>query len=57
METKDFGAPLGVFIESLNGVKNDPSTDRYWRLYINGVLSPVGASSARVRSGDTVTRR
>lgn len=57
METKDFGAPLGVFIESLNGVKNDPPTDRYWHLYINGALSPVGASSARVHSGDTMTWR
>lgn len=57
LETKDYGPPLGLFIESLNGVRNDPARQRYWHLFINDALSPLGASSARVSPGDTVTWR
>ncbi len=43
---------LGLFVESINGTKGSGSN--YWILYINGTSSPVGASSATVKPGDTV---
>lgn len=52
--TKDYGDSLGLFIESINGQASDPATKRYWHLYINDQLSPLGASSAQVTAGDTV---
>lgn len=54
LETKDYGGSLGIFVEGINGVRSDPRQQRYWTLYVNGERSPVGASSARVRPGDTV---
>lgn len=54
-DVKDFGGELGIFVEALNGLANDPPSNQYWLLYINGVKSAVGASSALVRAGDTVT--
>jgi uncharacterized protein DUF4430 len=55
LKTKDFGGSLGTFVEAINGVENDPARSLYWSLYVNGTFSPLGASSARVRAGDTVT--
>jgi len=55
--TKDFGGELGIFVEEINGVANDPASETYWFLYINGVKSPVGASSAAVQAGDVVAWR
>lgn len=55
METKDYGGSLGIFVEGLNGVRNDPQKKLYWSLHVNGTLSQLGASSTRVRPGDTVT--
>ncbi|MBI4022113.1 MAG: DUF4430 domain-containing protein [Candidatus Andersenbacteria bacterium] len=55
--TKDFGGELGIFVEEINGVANDPKSETYWFLYVNGVKSPLGASSAAVRTGDVATWR
>ena len=55
LETKDFGGSLGLFIESINGVKNDPATSTYWQLYINGKKSALGASSVIVNKGDVIS--
>jgi len=55
LETKDYGGSLGILVEALNGSRNDPKRKLYWSLYVNGVFSQLGASSARVRPGDTVT--
>ena len=55
LETKDFGGSMGIFVKAINGVANDSGSNMYWQLYVNGELSPVGASTARVRPGDTVT--
>lgn len=54
LETKDYGGSLGIFVEGINGVRSNAAQERYWTLYVNGKKSPVGASSARVRPGDTV---
>jgi hypothetical protein len=50
----DYGGSMGVFIESLDGVANSNTEKTYWHLYINDVLSSVGASQAKVRAGDRV---
>lgn len=52
--TKDFGGSLGLFIESINGVKNNATPNYYWQFYINGQRSSVGISSRRISPGDTV---
>jgi hypothetical protein len=54
-EAKDYGESMGVLIESINSVANDNKQKRYWYLYVNGQLSPVGASQAQVRAGDEVS--
>lgn len=55
LETKDFGGELGVFVEAINGIRNDAASSKYWTLYINGERSNVGASLEIVQPGDTVT--
>lgn len=54
-ETKDYGAPLGIFVQSLAGIDNDNARQIYWTLYINGKMSETGASSTIVRAGDHIT--
>lgn len=54
LETKDYGGTLGIFVEGINGTRNDTTREWYWTLYVNGTKSPLGASSARVRAGDRV---
>lgn len=55
LETKDFGGELGVFVEAINGIRNDVASSKYWTLYINGERSNVGASLEIVQPGDTIT--
>lgn len=55
LEMRNFGGSLGIFVESINGVRNDSTKKLYWSLYVNGAFSPLGASSTTVRAGDTVT--
>ncbi|MDD3734891.1 MAG: DUF4430 domain-containing protein [Candidatus Pacebacteria bacterium] len=44
---------FGVMIESIGDKKNGDD-GKYWMFYINGELSPVGVSEAKVKPGDTV---
>lgn len=55
--TKDYGGSLGLFFESIDGLKNDTATNQYWSLYINNTKSAVGASTAVVHPGDIVSWR
>ena len=55
MEYKDYGAAMGILIESINNIANNSGQKRYWYLYVNGQLSPVGASQAQVEAGDVIT--
>lgn len=55
LETKEYGGSLGIFVEGLDGLRNDSAKKLYWSLYVNGAFSQLGASAARVRPGDTVT--
>ncbi len=52
--TKDFGGSLGIFIESINGVKNNATPNYYWQFYINGQRSSLGISSATVSPHDRI---
>lgn len=54
LSTTDYGGSLGLFVEEINGVRNDPEQRIYWHLYINGQRSPLGASSAVVKEGDVI---
>lgn len=54
LETKDYGGSLGLFVEAIEGVANDTTKNMYWYLYVNGELSPLGASSAQAAPGDVI---
>ncbi len=43
---------MGVFIDSINGVKN--ANGKYWILYVNGIPATAGASAVAVSAGDIV---
>jgi len=43
---------FGVMVESIGGVK--PSENQFWKLYINGQGSPVGADMLQTCRGDVV---
>lgn len=51
-------AGLGEFIDSINGVSNDPGTGKYWMWYSleNGdwTLAPVGAGGYELSDGDNI---
>lgn len=53
---KDYGE-LGLFLEAINGVTNNPDTQQYWTLYVNNAMAQVGVSSYVVQNGDTVEWR
>ena len=52
VETKDYGAGLGEFVESIDGAK--PDSKHYWEFYVNGKSSNVGASSYVLKAGDKI---
>ncbi len=54
---KDFGGNLGIFVEALAGVENDAAGNKYWQLYLNGKLSPTGASATEAGAGDMIVWR
>jgi len=41
---------FGVFVESIGGVK--PDKDRFWKFYVNGAESQVGADQVQTKSTD-----
>ncbi len=43
---------LGYFIDEINGIKNQ--SGEYWTLYVDGSYSNVGASSYKLKDGDSV---
>lgn len=55
--TENYGKELGLFVQSINGLTNNPNKKMYWYLYVNDKSSPVGASAAKVAPGDSVTWR
>lgn len=55
-ETKDYGS-MGLFIESINGLKNNNQTGEYWIYYVNGESARIGISNQIVKSGDVIQWR
>jgi len=45
---------MGVFIESIGGIKNDFSTNKFWMFKVNGKMSDVGASSYKIKNKDVI---
>ncbi len=52
-ETKDYGS-MGLFIESINGLKNNNQTGEYWIYYVNGESAKIGISNYIVKPGDII---
>ena len=48
VESKQYD--FGVFIESINGTK--PDDKHFWKLYVNGQASQVGADQLQTKQGD-----
>ncbi|MFA6486186.1 MAG: DUF4430 domain-containing protein [Candidatus Magasanikbacteria bacterium] len=45
---------MGYFVDEINGIKNNPNTNQYWILFINGRSSAVGASAYFINEGDVI---
>lgn len=43
---------FGVFVESVGGVK--PDKDHFWKLYVNGQESQVGAGEVQTKNSDVI---
>ncbi len=54
LQYKDYGGDLGVFIESIGGVKNSVSSNRFWQLWVDNKYSKVGASSFELADGNAI---
>lgn len=52
VETKDFGAGLGEFVETIDGIES--ASDEFWAFYVNGESSTVGASSYITKDSDLI---
>jgi len=53
VEEKNY-AGLGKFVESINGLKNNPQTGEYWIYYINSKPAQMGISNQVVAPGDVI---
>jgi hypothetical protein len=54
LEYKDYGGDLGVFVESIDQVANDPASGIYWQYWVNNEFAKIGASSYKLKGGETV---
>jgi hypothetical protein len=45
---------LGVFIESIDKVTNDPKNNKWWQYWVNGEYGQAGASNFILKDGDLV---
>ena len=57
LDYKDYGGEMGVFINSIDNIKNALAGDTFWQFWINGQYSQVGASSYKLKDGDKVEWR
>lgn len=46
---------LGIFVEGIAGVTNNPKINTYWLYYVNGQFASRGVSLQTVQEGDTIT--
>lgn len=54
-QTKDFGGDLGLFIETMSGIKNGDKREHYWIYYINGAKAQIGISNYILKNNDIIT--
>jgi len=52
-QTKEY-AGMGHFVEEINGIKNNPTENKYWIYYINGESAKVGISNYIIHKGDVI---
>lgn len=45
---------MGFFVEEINGLKNDPSSGKYWIYYVNSQTANLGASNHILKPGDNI---
>ena len=50
VKAKDFGGGMGMFVESIDGII--PDSKHFWKFFVNGKSSNVGASSYVLKNGD-----
>lgn len=50
IQTKQFD--FGVLVEGINGIR--PDQDHFWKLYINGQESSLGADQLQTKNGDII---
>jgi hypothetical protein len=46
---------FGAFIDSIDDVEDDPGSQRFWMLFVNGQESSVGVSEAIISEDETIT--
>ena len=49
---QDYGGDLGIFVQSIDGVK--PKGSKFWLFKVNGKGADVGVSAYKVKSGDKI---
>jgi len=52
-KTKEYTG-IGHFVESINGVENNPKENEYWIYYINGESAKMGISQYVIKEGDQI---
>ena len=54
LKYKDYGAEMGIMIESIGGVENNLEAGKYWQYWINGEYAKVGVGAQLVDDGDEI---
>jgi hypothetical protein len=51
--TKEYPG-MGMFVESINDIKNEPQNNKYWIYYINNQPAKIGISNYLIQKGDKI---
>jgi len=54
IKTRDYGAGLGVFIDSINNIGPDPTGKKWWQYWVNNEYAKEGVSTRKVFPGDII---
>lgn len=54
LKYKNYGGDMGVFVELIDGVGNDPAGKKWWQYWVNNKYSQVGAGSYSIQPGDVI---
>ena len=54
LEYTSKNSSMGVLVESINGVANDSTSQKYWSLYVNDKMAAEGAGTQKITSKDTI---